>query len=120
MYEILPDETESSTRSWSVSSDSKPNSRFFLPAESYHGQTSNVKSKVSNETSRSQREQNKLTNAGENEEEYDDVAPADEFYDDTVTPGDEVIYKAGKKTEMQEDIHNRIEPADSMRLRISS
>ena len=96
IYEILPEETESSTRSWSVSSDSKSNSGFFLPTESYHGQTSNVKRKVSNKTLVSQMEQNKPLNAGENEEEYDDVAPADKFYDDTITPGDEVIYKAGK------------------------
>lgn len=96
MYEILPEETESSTRSWSVSSDSKSDSGFFLPTESYHGQTSNVKRKVSNKALVSQIKQDKPLNAAENEEEYDDVAPADEFYDDTVTPGDEVIYKAGK------------------------
>ena len=80
-YEILPEDSITSPRKWSISSDTKSQAKFFLPSCQSNAGTQGPPS-ASNSTV-------------DNEEGYYDVSAVDDIYDDTENIDDAVIYKAG-------------------------
>lgn len=78
-YEIMPDESESSTRKWSVSSETQSQTKFYL----------------SPSPNNTDKPPSQYSAAVGNKGDYYDVSPVSDIYDDTENIDDAVIYKAG-------------------------